>query len=125
MWICAGSGLSFGVGGVDDAVDGVGARYSLRSSSSSLSALTASQLSRPAAPARFATSLGVPVPIPRARAISRWLRPCCHFNRRISRVFRMDSRSVGIALLQERLEAPSSPHRPADAHLSVKPGGTL
>jgi hypothetical protein len=104
---------------MDDADDGDGARYSLRSSSSSLRASITSQVSRPSALARFATSLGVPMPIFRAHAISRWLRPCCHFHRR------MDSRSVGIALLSERLESTVLAVSPPDAHLGVKPARTL
>ena len=39
--------------------------------------------------ARATTRLVVPTPTMSALAISRWLRPCTHFNRRLSLVFRM------------------------------------
>jgi len=39
----------------------------------------------------------VPLPIPRLSATARWLCPRHHFCRRISRIWRMDSRSVAIA----------------------------
>ena len=69
--------------------------YTRASSTSSVRASTWAQ-SSPAARARSTVSPTAPLLIPRLRATSRWLRPRLHFCRRISRVWRMDSRSVAI-----------------------------
>ena len=47
----------------------------------------------------LATAATAPGLTPRLRAVSRWLRSATHFSRRISRIFRIGTRSVAIRSL--------------------------
>ena len=50
----------------------------------------------PASRARCSATDTAPTLMPRLAATSRWLRPTAHLSLRISRILRMDSRSVSI-----------------------------
>src|SRR5262245_41228832 len=69
----------------------------------------------------------VPSPTRRLRATARWLSPRAHFCRRISRICRMDSRSVAIAPLSsagadDALDHPASlPQAPAPGFRAGSP----
>jgi hypothetical protein len=56
----------------------------------------------PARSARLTYSDTVPTPTPHARAIARWRRPCSCLSRRISRIFRIGSRSAPIQVPSSR-----------------------
>ena len=89
-------GVQVGAVGDDPVVGGgVGGPYTRASRTSSARRSTWAQ-SSPAARARSTVVPTVPLPIPRLSATARWLCPRPHFCRRISRIWRMDSRSVAI-----------------------------
>src|SRR5690606_20673909 len=58
-------------------------------------------------------------------ATSRWLRACTHFNRRISRIRRIDSRTAGIAAPPWEAAADAKSDRPAPLSLQSPPGGDV
>ena len=76
--------------------------------------------------ARLITEATAPGLMPRLRAVSRWLRRKVHFSRRISRMFRMGSRSVAIALLgtdvaKDTMAEPDAQRRPPGDHDAWNP----
>jgi hypothetical protein len=75
-----------------------GAPYNVRSKASSLNPSTAAQVSA-VARARPTTDVTAPGLTPRLLAVSRWLRCATDFSRRISRIFRIGTRSVAIRSL--------------------------
>jgi hypothetical protein len=81
---------------------------------------------RPAAWARRSTPDTVPSPMLRLWATSRWVRPRAHFWRRISRILRMDSRSVATAApFPERPGRRTPQRRPASGGHSPPRGSPV
>jgi hypothetical protein len=72
--------------------------YNVRSKASSLNASIASHVSA-FARARLTADATAPGLTPNLRATSRWLRWATHVSRRISRIFRIGTRSVAIRSL--------------------------
>jgi hypothetical protein len=90
-------------------VGGVGGPYTRASRTSSVRISTWAQ-SSPAARARNTVVPTVPLLILRLSATARWLCPRPHFCRRISRIWRMESRSVAIGPFLGRM-TPSTVQR--------------